>query len=118
MGLPNADSAQVDREKIADYLLSPNHPDGAGKARFFTRFGFVIGEWVPLADALRRHGQVGTVVKSVESDYGTRYIVEGRLETPDGRNPKVRTVWILETGGAQPRLITAYPCEDDNDQGT
>lgn len=40
MTLPNADKAQIDRQKIVNYLLSASHPDGASKAEFFTRFGF------------------------------------------------------------------------------
>jgi hypothetical protein len=32
MKLPNADKAIIDREKIADYLLNPAHPDNGGKA--------------------------------------------------------------------------------------
>ena len=36
------------------------------------------------------------MTKVVESEYGTRYSVDGLLETPDSRNPYVRTVWIIE----------------------
>ena len=100
------------RSQVNKSSLTPRRP------RFFARFGFVFGEWAPLADALKQHGQVGTVLKFVESDYGTRYIVEGRLDTPDGRDPHVRTVWMIEKDGVRPRLITAYPCEDENDEGT
>jgi hypothetical protein len=46
---------------------------------------------------------------SIESRYGTRYSVDGWLKTPDGRNPNVRTVWILGKRAKFPRLITAYP---------
>ena len=48
---------------------------------------------------------------TVDSAYGTRYAVDGPLETPDGRNPLVRTVWIVDKGSARPRLITAHPLE-------
>lgn len=37
MRLPNAQNAVVDREKIADYLLNPAHPDNGGKAKFFAQ---------------------------------------------------------------------------------
>ncbi len=39
MKLPNHEKAFVPREKIVDYLLSPFHKDGKGKAAFFKRFG-------------------------------------------------------------------------------
>lgn len=109
MKLPNADQAQVEREKITGYLLSTTHPDGTSKAKFFCRFGFHIENWEVLAEALQKHGERHPVIKTVESAFGTRYTVEGKIETPDGRTPRVRTVWIIEKGSDKPRLITAYP---------
>jgi hypothetical protein len=110
MKLPHPNQAQVDREKITEYLLSDTHPDGSAKARFFKKFGFRAEAWEILAAALRRHGSSHSVVKTVESAYGMRYTVEGEIETPDGRNPRIRTVWVVERNSTQPRLITAYPC--------
>lgn len=110
MKLPKADQAQVDRGKITEYLLSATHPDGASKAKFFLRFGFHLGNWEILRAALQKHGVECAVVKTVESAFGTRYTVEGALETPDGRNPRLRTVWLVEKGDTVPRLIIAYPC--------
>ncbi len=37
------------------------------------------------------------------------YLVEGPLETPSTRTPRVRTAWLIETGDLAPRFITAYP---------
>ena len=54
-------------------------------------------------------GATYNVTKVVESEYGTRYSVDGLLETPDSRNPYVRTVWIIEKQSTTPRLITAHP---------
>ena len=112
MKLPNGEHSRVDREKVKDYLLSVTHPNGSGKAEFFTRFGFRLESWVVLADALRKHGANHPVAKSVESSYGTRYALEGELESPDGRNPRMRTIWIIERGTKIPRLITAYAIDD------
>ena len=109
MKLPYAAKARVDRKKVVEYLLSSSHPDGSGKARFFSRFGFRVEEWGVFARALRRHGRVHAVSVSVESVHGTRHSVDGPLETPDGRNPQVRTVWILTKRSRVPRLITAHP---------
>lgn len=109
MNIPNAEQAVVDRDKITDYLLCPQHPTGASKAEFFCRFGFTLKDWRRLADALRAHGARCPVVKSVASEYGIRYIVDGALETPDGRNPRVRSVWISAGPDFVPRLITAHP---------
>ena len=112
MKLPNGEQSRVDREKVKDYLLSVTHPEGPGKAEFFSRFGFRLENWVVLADALRKHRASHTVAKSVESSYGARYALEGELESPDGRNPRVRTIWIIERGAKTPRLITAYAIDE------
>jgi hypothetical protein len=102
----------VDREKIVEYLLNHEHPDRRAKALFFERVGFKTEAWETLADALRAHGGTHDVASVVESRFGTRYIVEGKLMSPDGRNPLMRTVWIVEKPQAAPRLVTAYPLEE------
>jgi hypothetical protein len=45
----------------------------------------------------------------VETAYGLRYTVDGPMRAPDGRAPRVRTVWIVEPGDISARLITAHP---------
>lgn len=112
MKLPNADQAVVEREKIVDYLLNNAHRYGASKARFFAGFGFQAEKWEQLAQALRRHGQTHSVKRMQETGFGPRYQVEGELNAPDGRAPRVRSVWQLDRGEVAPRLITAYPLED------
>ena len=109
MELPNASQARVEVEKVTGYLLSVSHPDGRTKAEFFARFGFQLQVWQILAEALLKYGASNQVTGVVESPYGTRYGVDGELETPDGRNPLIRTVWIIDAGRSAPRLITAYP---------
>ncbi len=109
MKMPNADRARVEREKIVDYLLNAAHPDNAGKAPFFAQLGFRRGDWPTLAAALRGLAADTDVTISMESSHGRKYILEGRLETPGGKTPRVRTVWIIDRGQEEPRLVTAYP---------
>ena len=110
--LPNAYNAKVEREKIIDYLLNFKHPSGGSKARFFTRFGFKAEQWEIFVEALRRHGSHYSVSHVEETGFGPRYSVDGRIHTPDGRNPSIRTVWQMDHGELAPRLITAYPLKD------
>lgn len=110
--MPHTDTLVVEREKIVDYLLNPLHPYGASKARFFTAFGFRMEQWERLAAALRKHGGQHDVVLVRETGFGPRYLVDGELDTPDGRRPQVRSVWQLDVGAIAPRLITAYPAEE------
>ena len=109
MELPNSDQLRVDQAKIVDYLLSESN--GRGKATFFLQFGFRPEQWSVLAEALKVQARGHAVVLAVDSPWGTRYSVEGPIDTPSGRQPRprVRTVWILEVGSEQPRLITAHP---------
>ena len=92
MKLPNRDQAQVPQSKITGYLLSTSHPDGRGKARFFSGYGFIIEQWNILATALRRHAADHEVTGTELSPFGTRFIIEGIMSTPDGRTPRVRTI--------------------------
>ena len=109
MNLPRADEAVVPRNKVENYLLHPRHTDGGGKAKFFLMFGFLREEWSVLADALRRHARENPVTESLTDPDGVTYLVEGLLETPSGRKPRLRSVWLIETGELAPRFITAYP---------
>ena len=109
MRLPNAEKALVEREKITEYLLSTTNPGGRSKAFFFLRFGFSAGSWDVFAEALKLQGSTHEVVRTVETVHGPRYYVDGIIETPDGRNPRVRTVWQVDPGSDSPRLITAHP---------
>lgn len=109
MKLPNAEKAEVPEAKITGYLLSFVHEDGRSKAAFFTRFGFSASEWPVLASALTTHAIEHAVAKVEDSPFGTRYVIEGVIHTPDGRNPKVRSIWFIEHEDMTPRFVTAYP---------
>jgi hypothetical protein len=107
--LPEHADAVVSREKIADYLLSVAHPDGSSKAVFFRGLGFSGEAWEVFREALLRHAAEHEVTRVETSPFGTRYVVEGVLHAPDGRQPFVRVVWFVDSGSKVPRLVTAYP---------
>jgi hypothetical protein len=66
------------------------------------------------ADALVQVAFLNDVTAKVESTHGVKYIVDGRIETPVGRSPWVRTVWIVDHGQTAPRLVTAYPQQPES----
>ncbi|HEY5893971.1 MAG TPA: hypothetical protein VIT91_12140 [Chthoniobacterales bacterium] len=109
MNLPNALRAAVERRKIADYLLAFDHPEGSGKAEFFTRFGFTADDWEVLACALIEHARTHPISSTSESKYGIKYRIDGPIRCPDGRSPSIRAVWVIDTGADAPRLVTAHP---------
>lgn len=109
MKVPNVDQALVPREKVAEYLLNPDHPVGRTKAAFFTGHGFIRDSWGVLADALRGHLVDHEVSNAVETTFGTKYVIEGPLLAPDGRKPLVRSIWMIDLGTNYPRFVSAYP---------
>jgi hypothetical protein len=113
MNLPNKDRAIVEDEKVRDYLLNEAHPDGHGKAEFFSAKGFRQERWHELADALKRIAHENAVTKHLNSPHGQKYVVDGILRLPMELTALVRTVWIVDTGCDTPRLVTAYPWEQE-----
>lgn len=110
--LPNHWAAIIPDKKISGYLLSPTHPEGAPKAKFLESFGFSRANPSILTLALLAHAAVGTVVTRTTTPYGTVYEVNGRIESPDGVNPWLLVIWMIDEGEERPRLITAVPSED------
>ena len=107
--LPGAAAAIVPPRKVTDYLLNLDHARGRHKALFFLRRGFDLSVWQHLAKALCRHPQLNDVVTAAETEFGQRWRVERSIETPDGSNPCIVTVWQTAPGTPAPMLITAFP---------
>ena len=109
MKLPNAVHAYVPLNKLADYLLSATHPVGKAKAVVLRRYGFHSGNIAELEMGLLTIARTGNVSSSVTSTFGTKYVIDGVLPTPDKRALSIRTVWIVEHEQDRPRFVTAYP---------
>ncbi len=109
MKMPHGQMAVVEREKVLDYLLNEAHPDNGGKASFFLGLGFTRENWEIFRAALQEAAELGSVTKMMESVHGIKYVIDARLTGPVGRQASVRTVWAVDAGTEQPRLVTAYP---------
>lgn len=109
-GLPHPARPFVEPNKIVDYLLATDHPQGGAKARFFEAFGFDRDHWERLAEALVGHGMDRELRGERKPLSSTKYELVCSVETPDGRNPCIAGIWIVE-GAQAPRLITAYPAD-------
>lgn len=92
MKLPNATIALVEREKITEYLLNPEHPDNGGKAGFFLALGFSQDKCELLADSFHQIAMRSEVSQTMESTHGKKYIIDSEIQTPGGKAPRVRTV--------------------------
>lgn len=107
----DAENAKIEESKITDYLLALNHRVGAAKARFFISFGFDPGRPSELSDSLKKHAIVNRPTSEVDTGHGIKFVVEGPLASPDGRNPEIRSVWVVDRGVDIPRLVSAYPLD-------
>ncbi|WP_162561330.1 DUF6883 domain-containing protein [Methylobacterium terrae] len=96
--------------KVTGYLLSPDpRVDGQGKRAFFEAFGFKREHPGALISALEIHGVENPVVRCRKDEWGFYWECSGPLKCPNGREPTVKTVWILRPGQEIPSLVTAVP---------
>lgn len=109
MKLPNRENAYILPAKLTGYLLSETHSVGKAKAGFFQIVGFALASVNELERGLLAIAQSEEVQGVVTSLHGTKYILDGVLQSPTGRVVKVRTVWIVEPSQERPRFVTAYP---------
>ena len=109
MRIPNAERAVVDIRKLRDYCLNPQHDKGKHKARLFTS---LLGMDSDDAEELRN-----TLLETVKTQdaqlgetdaYGQRYTLDFTLNWR-GKQARIRSAWIIETGSDIPKLTTAFP---------
>lgn len=103
----------VAEAKITGYLLDDMHPVGGAKARFFAGFGFDREAPAVLIAALLAHPDRNRVARVEITEFGEKSIVECQIDTPDARNPCIRSVWFREAGTQAHRFVTSYPHQPD-----
>lgn len=111
MKLPNRKNAVIRREKLTGYLLSLTHEEGKSKAKFFRGIGFNETNIEKLEQTLLTIGKSNDVrkVDDAKSEYVIKYIIDGVIESPNGKQYKTRTVWRIKIGNKIPGFVTAYP---------
>ena len=109
MKLPNRENAYIPSPKLHDYLLSKTHSVGRWKARFFRSLGFDETNVDVLEQRLIAIAHSENVEDVIPSAHGTKYVIDGSLQTLVSSFVQVRTVWIIDAGQNRPRFVTAYP---------
>jgi hypothetical protein len=109
MQLPQIDEAYVPEAKLSDYLLAADRPSGRSKALFFNSLGFRKEQPEVLRRALLQHATSNAVSSVVQTSFGVKYLVDGRISGPTGTAAAIRSVWFVENGERSPRFVTAYP---------
>lgn len=112
MLLPNAERAEIDPAKLHGYLLSPTHPVGRFKARFFAALGYTADEWQTLEVDLRIQHLSQPAEPGPQLPYGRSYTIRAILKGPGGEAAPVVSVWFIRSANAVPHFVTAYPGGD------
>jgi hypothetical protein len=110
--LPFAEHAVVNAAKVRDYLLSSGHPVGRFKARVFAAIGYHQNDWPLLQRDLLALATTLDVQLTESTEHGQRFVGTGSLIGPNGSLLPVTTVWIIRSGEAGPRFITAFPASE------
>jgi hypothetical protein len=109
MKLPNAINAIIEEDKLVEYLLNVNHRRGGSKARLLMSLGYIAQDWQRLDNDLRRQHLTVDVVEQRLTVWGQRYDLVAPLTGPAGDTVIFRSIWQIDLGSDQPRLITMYP---------
>jgi hypothetical protein len=110
MPIPSATEATAAAEKVRDYLLNSEHPDGGSKAAWFQSLGYVRDLWQELASDLSVLAATCEQFVTVQTPFGVKCVVKGQIGRKSHRGASVLAVWIVEAD-RPPRLVTAYPDE-------
>ena len=86
-----------------------SHPVGRTKANWFISVGYDPSNPARLAADMLDVVHRCEPQSSLESPFGVKYIVPGRILTPSGQWVNLITVWISEPNQLGPHLVTAYP---------
>lgn len=109
MLLPNADRAEIDPRKLHGYLLSPSHPVGRFKARFFAALGYIADEWQTLEAGLRIQHLSQPAEPDHQDPRGQTWTIRAILIGPNGQSAGVISVWFFRPQSDAPHFVTAYP---------
>jgi hypothetical protein len=112
MKLPNAENAVVDVERLREYGLNPNHPQGNYKASLFQeKLGFGRTDAELLRKKILEAILTEEVIEQEEAAYGRRYVVDFGVKRGIGfvlNRSLIRTVWIIRSNEDFPRLATCF----------
>ena len=106
--LPNPENAVVEKRKLRDYCLSPEHPRGRHKARVFaSALGLTVDDSQELRRALLAAALSEEALVAEEDQYGQRYMLDFEMSTEMG-SAVVRSGWMVRSGEDFPRFTSCW----------
>ena len=109
MLLPNADRAEIEPEKLRGYLLSPTHPVGRFKSRFFAALGYSADAWQTLEADLRIQHLSQDVEPGEPTSYGQPFTIRAILKGPNDESALVVSIWFIRESSMVPHFVSAFP---------
>lgn len=107
--LPNAERAVVSIEKLRDYSLNPEHPEGKHKARVFqAAFGFTQADAATLREMVLEAANTGEATTGKTISHGQMYVVDFIAPGLLRRDVTIRTAWLVAKNTDFPRLVSCY----------
>ena len=94
---------------MTHYLLATAHPVGGSKARYFESRGYILDRPEIFEASLLQAAEYGEVLNTEATEWGTKYYMVSTVPAPDGNPMTLGTVWMVDTEGGRPVLVTAYP---------
>jgi len=99
--------AEIDPRKLTDYLLVPLPADD--KSGYLAQAGFVPATAAELHDAIRTLCATAEAAQGPKTEYGTKYLVTGTIQGPNGRTLGVRLIWMQRAIDQQFHFVTLVP---------
>ena len=108
MKLPNGHLAVMTDEKLLGYLLNESHPSNPGHAELFrTLLGIGPNNADVLRNALLKAAANEDATPGTPSPFGDKYEIRFEMTGPK-RVYTILSIWIIEYGRSEPRLVTAF----------
>jgi len=97
----------IARKKITGYLLANRLEDD--KSVFLARAGYTRATAERLLADLRTQILPLDAILLEYGEYGTKYVIRGKLTGPSGRILRVVSIWMIEHTGGRTKFVTLYP---------
>src|ERR1051326_3714236 len=107
MDVSTFEKVVIEDSKITEYLLNIHHPEGGIKAEYFLQHGFDIEKPEEFRQILLENLQQHSPTLK-ETKFGTKYVITGKIKSPDGNEFMLRSVWMKSTKENILKFVTAY----------
>lgn len=109
MNNKNLKNIIISKDKLVGYLLSDTHPTGKSKANFFQKHGYTKRNVDKLREQLLILINENEISKTINSEFGQKHIIDGKIHSQLKETIRVRTIWIDDPKKNEIRLVTCYP---------